>query len=65
MKISERLGFEPRDPFYQVNRLAGDCIRPLCHLSNIKLNYLDIVVLVIFDLLWSLEIIHAYEHHFL
>ena len=31
---SERLGFEPRDPFYQVNRLAGDSVRPLRHLSK-------------------------------
>ena len=27
-KISERLGFEPRVPFYQDNRLAGGSIRP-------------------------------------
>ena len=33
-KTPERLGFEPRNPFYQVNHLAGGCIRPLCHLSK-------------------------------
>ena len=34
IKLAESLGFEPRNPFYQVNHLAGGCIRPLCQLSK-------------------------------
>ena len=33
VNLAESLGFEPRDPFYQVSHLAGDCNRPLCQLS--------------------------------
>ncbi len=34
LKNTERLGFEPRVPFYQDNHLAGGCFQPLSHLSK-------------------------------
>ena len=37
VSISERLGFEPRDPIAQVNSLAVSCFRPLSHLSRISI----------------------------
>src|SRR5438093_11184204 len=33
--LAERRGFEPPDRLYPVNRLAGGCLQPLGHLSNI------------------------------